>query len=125
MDFKRISYGLLRLLILLIRDFGSIEPIFGSIDPTSLYLICFYPKLEFFVLGFNVDYSKLIRLNFYHVLSWFANITNSKPNNLPLWQSVTKHTYNVTPIYNKMPKYITNPNLRLLTKKLPIRGRRS
>ena len=69
LGFKRISYGLLRLLILLIRDFGSIEPIFGSIEPifgsiepTSLSLICFYPKLEFFVLGFNVDHSKLMRL---------------------------------------------------------------
>ena len=31
-------------------------------------------------MGFNVDHSKLIRLSFCHVLSWFANITNSKPN---------------------------------------------
>ena len=85
----------------------------------------FIPNLSFFVLGFNVGHSKLIRLSFCHVLSWFANITNSKPNNLPICQSVTKHTYNIMPIYNKMAKYITNPNLRLLTKKLPIRGRRS
>ena len=40
----------------------------------------FYPELEFFVLDFNVDHSKPMRLSFYHVLSWFANITNSKPN---------------------------------------------
>ena len=31
---------------------------------------------------------------------------------------MTKHTYNIIPIYNKIPKYITNLNLRLLTKKL-------
>ena len=40
----------------------------------------FIPNLSFFVLGFNVDHSKLIRLSFCHVLSWFANITNSKRN---------------------------------------------
>ena len=33
-------------------------------------------------MGFNVDHSKLIRLSFCYVLSWFANITNSKPNKL-------------------------------------------
>ena len=33
-------------------------------------------------MGFNVDHSKLMRLSFCHVLSWFANITNSKPNTI-------------------------------------------
>ena len=79
----------LRLLILLKYDFGLIEPVFGSIEPTSLLLICFYPKLEFFVLGFNVDHSKLIRPSFCHVLSWFVNITNSKPNNIQ-WTNTMK-----------------------------------
>ena len=40
----------------------------------------FIPSLSVFVLGFNVDHSKLIRLSFFHGLSWFANIKNSKPN---------------------------------------------
>ena len=61
----------------------------------------FHPKLEFFVLDFNVDHSKPMKLSFCHVLSWFANITNSKPKNLLLWQFVTKHIYNIMPIYNK------------------------
>ena len=107
----------LRLLILLICDFRSIENHQYQSNETTCNSF-FHPKLEFFVLGFNVDHSKLMRLSFCHVLSWFANITNSKPNNLPLWQSMTKHTCNIMPIYNKMPKYITNPNLRLLTQKL-------
>ena len=51
-------------------------------------------------------------------MSWFANTTNSNPNNLSPWQFVTKLTYNIMPIYNKMTKYITKPNLRLLTQKL-------
>ena len=47
-----------------------------------------------------------------------------EPNNLPLWQFMTKLTYNMkcsntrTTQYNKIPNYITNPNLRLLTYKL-------
>ena len=56
-------------------------------------------------MGFNVDHSKLIRLSFCHVLSWFANITNSKPNNLPIWQSVTKHTY--CHALNLIPGFVT------------------
>ena len=42
----------------------------------------FHPELEFFVLDFIIDHSKPMRLSFCHVLSWFANITNSKPNTL-------------------------------------------
>ena len=72
----------------------------------------FHPELEFFVLDFNVDHSKPMRLSFCHGL---LTLQTQKPNNLPLWQSMTKYTYNIMPIYNKMPKYITNPNIRLLT----------
>ena len=57
--------------------------------------------------------------------SRFANYSKLlEPNNLPLWQFVTKLTYKMkcpntrTTEYNKMPKYITNPNLKLLTQKL-------
>ena len=125
LGFKRISYGLF--------TFANFADMRFWINRTNQFVThlflsqtwVFCLKLEFFVLRFIVDHSKLIRLSFCHVLSWFANITKSKPNNLPLWQSVTKHTYNIMAIYNKMPKYITNPNLRFLTKKLPIRGRRS
>ena len=83
-----------------------------AIERTKLQLTFFHLELELFVLDLKVYHSNSIILNF---LSWFANTTNSKPNNLPFWQSVTKHTYNRMPIYNKMPKYITNSNLRLLT----------
>ena len=57
--------------------------------------------------------------------SRFANCSKHlEPNKLPLWQFVTKLSYKMkclntrTTQYNKMPNYITNPNLRLLTQKL-------
>ena len=57
--------------------------------------------------------------------SQFANCSKYlEPNNSPLWQFVTKLTYNMkcsntrTTQYNKILNYITNPNLRLLTQKL-------
>ena len=59
------------------------------------------------------------------VCSRFANCSKLlEPNNLPLWQFVTKLSYKMkcsntrTTQYNKIPNYITNPNLRLLTYKL-------
>ena len=119
LGFKRISYGLFTYADFANMRFSIDRKSLASIKYQSSQTACnsfvFIPNLSFFVLDFNVDHSKLMRLSFCHVLSWFANITNSKPNNLPLWQSVTKRTYNIMPIYNKMPKYITNPNLRLLT----------
>ena len=57
--------------------------------------------------------------------SRFANcFKHIEPNKLPIWQFVTKLSYKIkcsntrTTQYNKMPNYITNPNLRLLTQKL-------
>ena len=117
--FKRISYGLFTFADFADMQFWIDRKSLASIKYQLNQIACnsfvFIPNLSFFVLGFNVDHSKLIRLSFCHVLSWFANIRNSKPNNPSLWQFVTKHTYNIMPIYNKMPKYITNLNLRLLT----------
>ena len=84
LGFKQISYGL--------STFADFSDMQFSINRKSLALIeyqsnqtacnsfVFILNLSFFVLGFNVDHSKLMRLSFCHVLSWFANITNSKPN---------------------------------------------
>ena len=89
MGFKRISHGLFTFVdfadIRLSIDQKSQVPIEYQLNQIAcnsffFFLIYFYPELEFFVLGFNVDHSKLIRLSFCHVLSWFTNITNSKPN---------------------------------------------
>ena len=64
---------------LLICDFRLIE---YQSNKTACNSFFFHPELELFVLDFNVDHSKPMRLSFCHVLSWFANTTNSKPNNL-------------------------------------------
>ena len=55
-----------------------------------------------------------------NLCSQFANFSKLlEPNNLPLWQFVTKLSYKMkcsntrTTQYNKMPNYITKSNLRL------------
>ena len=55
----------LRLLIWLKCDFRSIKYLSNKTDCNSFF---FHPKHEFFVVGFNVDHSKLMRLCFCHDL---------------------------------------------------------
>ena len=54
-------------------------------------------------MGFNVDHSKLIRLSFCHVLSWFANITNSKPNTHLRLGGTKPLLVGPNPLYNPCP----------------------
>ena len=85
LSFKRISYGLFMFVDFADMPFSIDRKSLASIEYQSNQTACnsfvFYPELEFFVLSFNVDHSKLMRFSFCHVLSWFANITNSKPYN--------------------------------------------
>ena len=82
LGFKRTSYGLFTFVdFLLIYDFRSIERNQTAIARTRLQIIFFHPELEFFVLDLKVHHSNSIILIF---LSWFANTTNSKANNLPI-----------------------------------------
>ena len=102
----------LRILI----DRIAIENNRTAIKRTRLYLTFFHLELEFFVLDLKVHHSNSMRLIFCHGLPTLQTQILTNPPSL--WQFVTKLTYNIMPIYNKMPKYITNPNLRLLTQKL-------
>ena len=81
LGFKRIGYDLFTFADMRFsinrKSLASIEYQLNQTACNSFFLI---PNLSFFVLGFNVDHSKLMRLSFYHVLSWFADIRNSKPN---------------------------------------------
>ena len=76
--------GFLRLLIFADMRFSidrkSLVAIEYQLNETACNSFFFISNLRFFFLDFNVDHSKPMRLSFCHVLSWFANITNSKPN---------------------------------------------
>ena len=79
LSYKRLSYGLFTFANFCwyaIFDWSSTNRM------KQLVTHFFHPELEFFVLDFIIDHSKPMRLSFCHVLSWFANITNSKPNTL-------------------------------------------
>ena len=76
LGFKWLIYGLFTFAnFLLICDFQSIEYQsndfrlikyqLNEIDCNSFF---FHPELKFFVLDFNVDHSKPMRLSFYHGL---------------------------------------------------------
>ena len=86
LGFKRISYGLFMFADFADMQFSINRKSLASIKYQSNQPTCnsfvILPNLSFFVLGFNVDHSKLMRLSFCHGLSWFANITNSKPKKI-------------------------------------------
>ena len=113
-----------------------IDPVSRLVEPGKFWNLLF-PGHVFLNLDLNhLEHCLIIPIDskIYILTSLCLRFVNCskhlEPNNLPLWQFVTKLTYNLkcsntrTTQYNKIPNYIKNPNLRLLTKKLPIRGKR-
>ena len=107
-------------LIKILQTRSLIGRAYSSIDQTRQILNSLFAACLFFNLDLNhLEHCLIISINskIYIQTSLCSRFTNCskllKPNNLPLWQFMTKLTYNMkclntrTTQYNKMPNYIT------------------